>query len=211
MDGVPEIEPSPKIERGGYFDYHFKITNPSGTHMYHTHFNSPVQQMMGLGGAFIILSRRNSNIQRDYFLMLQEFTVTGLSMGEITPSIYDLDPMSHDFNFFTINGRCFPYVTPLKVKPGENVRIRLGNFGHDAHPMHIHGHQFTVSANDGNTIPVQNRLVKNTISVASGETYDVEFKANNPGNWPFHCHIPHHMSNNMQMAMSGMTTVISYQ
>lgn len=212
MDGVPEIEPSPKIEPGGYFDYHFKIINPPGTHMYHTHFNTPVQQMMGLSGAFIILSHnRNTDIQRDYFLMLQEFTVTGLMMGEIIPGTYDLDPMSHDFNFFTINGRCFPYVTPLRVKAGENVRIRLGNIVHNAHPMHIHGHQFTISASDGNTISTNNRLVKNTVNVASGETYDLEFKANNPGNWPFHCHIPHHMSNNMQMKMGGMTTVIEYQ
>jgi len=97
------------------------------------------------------------------------------------------------------------------VKAGENVRIRLGNFGHDAHPMHIHGHQFTASASDGNVISVQNRLTKTTINVASGETYDIEFKANNLGSWPFHCHIPHHMSNNMQMTMGGMTTVIDYQ
>lgn len=212
MDGVPEVEPSPKIESGQYFDYHFRIINPPGTHMYHTHFNTPIQQMMGLGGAFIILNRsQNTNIESDYFLMLQEFSVSGLKMGEVKPGIYDLDTMSHDFNFFTVNGRCFPHVTPLKVKAGENVRIRLGNIVHDAHPIHIHGHQFTVSASDGNTIPIQNRLIKSTINVASGETYDVEFKATNPGNWPFHCHIPHHMSNNMQSAMGGMTTVIQYE
>lgn len=212
MDGVPDVEPSPRIEPGGYFDYHFRITNPPGTHMYHTHVDAPVQQMIGLGGAFIILSRsQNINIQRDYFLMLQEFTVTGLEMGEVVPGTYNLDPMSDDFNFFTVNGRCFPYVTPLKVKAGENVRIRLGNIVHNSHPIHIHGHQFTVSASDGNTIPVHNRLVKSTVNVASGETYDIEFKANNPGHWPFHCHIPHHMSNNMQMDMGGMSTVIEYQ
>lgn len=212
MDGVPDVEPSPKIEPGWYFDYQFRITNPPGTHMYHTHFNTSVQQMMGLGGAFIILSRsRNSAIQRDYFLMLQEFTLLGLKMGEVTPGTYELNPMSHDFNFFTINGRCFPYVTPLIVNAGDRVRIRLGNIVHDAHPMHIHGHQFTVSASDGNTIPFQNRLLKNTVNVASGETYDIEFKANNPGSWPFHCHIPHHMSNNMQPPMGGMSTLIEYQ
>lgn len=55
MDGVPDVEPSPKIEPGHYFDYHFKIINPPGTHMYHSHFNSIVQQMMGLGGGLIIL------------------------------------------------------------------------------------------------------------------------------------------------------------
>lgn len=212
MDGVPDVEPSPKIEPGGYFDYYFRITNPPGTHMYHTHFNDSIQQMMGLGGAFIILSRsRNASIQRDYFLMLQEFAVPGLEMGELKAGTYDINPMSGNFNFFTMNGRCFPYVTPLKVKMGENIRIRLGNIVHDAHPIHIHGHQVTVTASDGNAIPYQNRLVKNTVNVASGETYDLEFKANNSGRWPFHCHIPHHMSNNMHGSMGGMATVISYQ
>lgn len=212
MDGVPDVELSPKIEPGRYFDYHFRITNPPGTHMYHTHFNNSFQQMMGLGGAFLILSRNpNTYIQRDYFLMLQEFAVIGLEMGEIKPGTYNLDPMSHDFNFFTVNGRCYPFATPLTVKAGENVRIRLGNIVHDAHPMHIHGHQFSVTASDGNPIFGPNRLIKNTVNVASGDTFDIEFKANNPGNWPFHCHIPHHMSNNMQMAMGGMSTVIEYQ
>ncbi len=126
------------------------------------------------------------------------------------PGTYDLDPISHDFNFFTVNGRCFPYVSPRKVESGGTARIRLGDFVNDAHPTHIHEHQFTVSSSDGNTISFQNRFIKSTINVTSGETYDIEFKANNPGSWPFHCHIPHHMSNNMQMAMGGMTTVISY-
>jgi manganese oxidase len=70
--------------------------------------------MMGLGGAFIILNpSQKTNIQRDYFLMLQEFTVSGHKKGEVIPGIYDLNPMSHDFNFFTMNGRCF-YV---KLRP----------------------------------------------------------------------------------------------
>ena len=211
MDGVPEIEPTPKIEPGSFFDYRFKITNPPGTHMYHTHFNAHRQQMMGLGGAFIITGRSGREEDMpDYFLMLQEFTLEGLPMGEVKPGDYDIDTMTEDFNFFTINGRCYPFITTLKVKKGEIMRIRLGNIGHNAHPMHIHGHQFYVTASDGNIIPLKNRLLKNTLNIASGETYDIEFKANNPGDWPFHCHIPHHMSNNMQPSLGGMTTVIEY-
>jgi len=212
MDGVTDVEPSPKIEPEKYFDYHFRIVNQPGTHMYHTHFNSVTQEMMGLGGAFIILdpNQQNQYIHRDYFLMLQEFHIEGLKMGEIKPGVYDIDPMNDDFNFFTMNGRCFPFTTSLTVKTDENVRIRLGNIVHGAHPIHIHGHQFIVSASDGNSIPIQNRLMKTTINVASGETYDLEFIANNPGIWTFHCHIPHHMSNNMQKTMGGMFTIIKY-
>lgn len=212
MDGVPEMEPTPRIEPGEYFDYHFRITNPPGSHMYHAHLNTPRQDMMGLCGAFIILNnKQNETVNRDYFLMLQEFTVPGLRVGEVTPGTYDIDTMSHDFNFFTINGRCYPYVTPLTVQKCDCVRVRFGNIVHDAHPMHLHGHQFFVSASDGNCIPIQNRLLKNTILVASGETWDIEFKANNPGIWPFHCHIPHHSSNNMRLEMGGMATAVQYR
>jgi FtsP/CotA-like multicopper oxidase with cupredoxin domain len=178
--------------------------------MYHTHLDSTRQEMMGLGGAFIILEPNGyiNNKQSDYFIMLHEFAVNGLEMGEVKQGIYNINPFTDNFNFFTMNGKCYPFVTPMIVQYGENVRIRLGNIGMNAHPIHIHGHQFLVSASDGNTIPIHNRLIKNTILVASGETWDVEFEANNPGIWPFHCHIPHHMSNNMTKPMGGMFTTI---
>lgn len=213
MDGVPDVEPTPLIQPGCYFDYHFKITNPSGTHMYHTHHNTPRQEMMGMGGAFIILDQKEdkNDIHRDYFIMLQEFKLKGLKMGEVTPGVYEIDPHSDDMNFFTMNGRCFPYTTPLLVEKGDKVRIRLGNIVHMAHPIHIHGHQFEVTASDGNSIKREARMLKNTINVASGEVWDIEFMANNPGIWPFHCHIPHHMSNNMTKPAGGMFTTILYK
>lgn len=83
-------------------------------------------------------------------------------------------------------------------------QLRLGNIVEGAHPIHIHGHQFYVTAADGNIIPLNNRLLKSTIHVTSGETWDIEFKAYNPGIWPFHCHIPHHMSNNLIKPTGGM-------
>ena len=210
MDGVPEIQPSPKIEPGRYFDYRFKIVNQPGTHMYHSHYNSPKQAMMGLSGAFIILNPHMENVQRDYFYMLHEFYLIGLEMGQVLPGVYDIDPYTDDFNFFTMNGRCFPFDFPMAVGYGEIARIRLGNIGMNSHPMHIHGHQFRVTAADGNPIPVSSQLVKNTVLVASGETWDVEFISNNPGRWAFHCHIPHHASNNMTPPMGGMSSVIEY-
>jgi manganese oxidase len=84
---TPDVEPSPKIQPGCYFDYQFRINNPPGTHMYHTHVNSSKQQMMGLSGAFIILESecRSQYIDKDYFIMLQEFKVEELPMGVVKP------------------------------------------------------------------------------------------------------------------------------
>lgn len=211
MDGVPDVEPSPKIKPGSYFDYQFQVTNPPGTHMYHTHYNVARQGMMGLAGGLIILDLEREDIDRDYFIMLQEFAVQGLPMGVLEPGCYEVNPMSDDLQFFTMNGRCFPITTPLPVQCGERVRIRLVNPAMKAHPIHLHGHQFIVTAADGNMIGSCAQSIKNTISVASGETWDIEFLANNPGNWPFHCHIPHHAANNMTKETGGMFTVIQYR
>ena len=41
-------------------------------------------------------------------------------------------------------------------------------------------------------------------SAATSTHWDIEFAANNPGQWLFHCHIPHHMTNNMSKSGGGM-------
>ncbi|GMB01554.1 copper oxidase [Pelosinus sp. IPA-1] len=211
MDGVPDVEPSPKIKPGSYFDYQFQVTNPPGTHMYHTHYNVGWQGMMGLAGGLVILDPDSAGTDYDYFIMLQEFAVKGLPMGVLEPGYYEVNPMNDDLQFFTMNGRCFPATSPLAVHCGENVRIRLANPAMLEHPIHLHGQQFTVVAADGNMLAPCTRMRKNTIPVASGETWDIEFMANNPGNWPFHCHIPHHTANNMTKEMGGMFTVVQYR
>ncbi|RAM50007.1 MAG: hypothetical protein C6Y22_19650 [Hapalosiphonaceae cyanobacterium JJU2] len=48
----------------------------------------------------------------------------------------------------------------------------------------------------------------NTITVAPGQTQVVEFEAINPGIWPLHCHLAHHVSNNLSSAFGGMSTVV---
>lgn len=94
MDGVPDEQPSLIIPPGSYFDYHFIIIIPPGTHMYHTHFHSSRQEMMGLGDAFTIAEPNESTIQRDYFIMLQEFKIKGIKVGEVKTGTYDIAPYS---------------------------------------------------------------------------------------------------------------------
>ena len=206
MDGVPDVEPTPRIKPGEYFDYQFQVINPPGTHLYHSHCDTARQEMKGLAGGLIILDPSESHIHKDYFIMLHEFKLEGLKIGELKAGKFEINPISHDFNFFTMNGRCFPYTTPIKIQQGEHIRIRLANSGSQAHPIHLHGQQFKVTASDGNSL--SNYLAKNTILVASGETWDIEFTSHNPGRWPFHCHIPHHMSNNFTKGSGGMFTVV---
>lgn len=220
MDGVPEIGEGPYIDPGKSFTYRFKLLQ-SGTYMYHSHVN-PLQELMGLVGMFVILPRTTPPVTRDYVLMLQEWGIkkgqssmgatSGMNMSTSAqgtePHVYEVDPQAMDFDYFTINGKMFPETSPLRCRYGEVIRIRLGNLSMNSHPMHLHGHVFRVTAADGNSLPAP--FFKDTMNVAPGETWDIEFEANNPGNWAFHCHKPHHITDSHQPKLGGMFTYVKY-
>ncbi|MBP0726847.1 multicopper oxidase family protein [Bacillus sp. RG28] len=105
---------------------------------------------------------------------------------------------------YTINKKSFPNIPPLIVKKGDLVKVTLKNTSMmDNHPMHLHGHFFQILSKNG--IPVTGSpIIKDTLSLKPGEEYVVAFKADNPGNWMFHCHDLHH-------AAAGMVSEVKYE
>jgi hypothetical protein len=116
----------------------------------------------------------------------------------IHPGTYRPDPaVMTDFNIFTFNSKVFPATEHLVVKTGDHVRIRLGNLSMDEHPIHLHGHNFKVTGTDGGKVPATAQLPETTVLVPVGATRDIEFVADAPGDWAFHCHKSHHTMNAM--------------
>lgn len=106
-------------------------------------------------------------------------------------SSMDGGSMGHSMNnydIFSINGKSGDLVEPLKVKEGEKIRIRLANIGFMSHKIHLHGHKFKVVAADGQELNEPQELKDQLISIAPGERYDIEFTADNPGEWYIECH-----------------------
>ena len=187
MDGMPGISQD-LIPPGGRFVYEFTLKQ-NGTFFYHSHM--AMQEMMGLIGLFIIHPRtaHAPRVDRDFGLILQEWA--------ILPNNTIPNSLAMEFNWLTINGKAGPDTTPMLVKLGERVRIRIVNLGMDHHPMHIHGHQFYVTGTEGGRIRTTAVEPGNTVLVGVAQARDVEFVADNPGDWHFHCHLPHHMMNQM--------------
>src|SRR5499433_1734144 len=102
-----------------------------------------------------------------------------------------------EFNWLTMNGKAAPATTPLIVKQGERVRLRLVNLGMDHHPIHLHGVQFYVTGTEGGRVPESAWYPGNTVLVGVAQSRDVEFEAKYIGDWMLHCHLPHHMMNQM--------------
>ena len=94
---------------------------------------------------------------------------------------------------WTIDGQTYPDADPLHISRGDHVRVRMTNHSPVPHPMHLHGHFFGFSD-----------LVKDTVLVPGhmgSVTFD--FRADNPGDWLFHCHNLYHLE-------AGMARVFSY-
>lgn len=187
MDGVPAIS-QPLVEPGGRYRYEFTL-HQHGTFFYHSHM--AMQEMLGMIGLFIIHPTvpYRPRVDKDFGIILQEWAVL--------PNNTIPNTLSMEFNWLTFNGKAGPAATPLIVKQGERVRIRIVNLGMDHHPIHLHGHQFTLTGTEGGRVPESAQYPENTVLVGVAQARVIEFVAKYPGDWMLHCHLPHHMMNQM--------------
>jgi hypothetical protein len=130
-------------------------------------------------------------------LALQEYAVL--------PNSTVPNSMNMEFNWLTFNGKAGPASTPLIVKHGERVRIRIINLGMDHHPIHLHGFTFWETGREGGRQPEAIWPRGNTTLVGVAQARDIEFVANRTGDWMLHCHLPHHMMNQMSSNVGLMT------
>jgi FtsP/CotA-like multicopper oxidase with cupredoxin domain len=98
-----------------------------------------------------------------------------------------------------LNNRPLAPEDDLHIREGEVVRFIMINRTMMHHPMHLHGHFFRVVNGQGNRAPL-----KHTVNVEPMSTTVIEFMADEPGDWFFHCHLLYHM-------MSGMAGVVRYE
>lgn len=178
-DGVPGVTQEP-VQQGENFTYEF-TAKPAGTRFYHTHGSDHTDEQeqmdMGLAGPLIIEPEEFEEPDVDYTMVLSERI---------------------DHGIYPIQGQIYPEVPEIKVEEGDKVRVRMINAGSTTfHPMHLHGHQFEVIAKDGNPVPENSTQERNVKTVHPGETIDIEFEADNPGQWMFHCHELAHAAGGM--------------
>lgn len=200
-DGVPPVGMKP-IEPGQSYTYDFVLHDQdAGTHWYHSHYDDIKQVGGGMYGAFIIAPRLGS---AQYEPMMKA------ERADVDETMF----IGMLGGYYVINGKSFPETPPIIVKHGQTVHLRM--IGADTsmiHPMHLHGHSFNVIAEDGHLLAAP--LVKDTLSVAPGETYDMTFYAwAAPGSvYPLHCHILSHLMNPGQTGgeMGGLITLVQYE
>jgi hypothetical protein len=114
----------------------------------------------------------------------------------------------NDFNVLTMNGKCFPGTDPLVVRRGDRVR----------HPLRQPVGRWTTTRSTCTVTMLEGRRHRRRrgpaleprprrprCSCPSGSTRDVEFVADAPGDWAMHCHMTHHVMNQMGHGFPNMT------
>lgn len=201
MDGVGGLSQK-AIQPGETYMYEFTLRQ-HGTLMYHSHHDEMTQMGLGMTGMIVVHPRnpKGPRPDRDFALLLHEWRI---NVGASRPDPNEM----MEFNTLTMNAKCFPGTQPLIVKKGDRVRIRIGNLSAmDHHSIHLHGYYFTVTETDGGVIPEAGRWPETTVLVPVGSTRTIEFTADNPGDWAMHCHMTHHVMNQMGHGVPSMIGV----
>ncbi len=166
--------------------------------MYHPHADEMVQMAMGMMGFWIThpaVAKGAKHplideVDRDFCFLLNAYDI---EPGSATPKIMTM----LDFNLWSWNSRIFPGIDPLVVRHMDKVRIRVGNLTMTNHPIHLHGHEFLITGTDGGPTPKSTRQYEVTADIAVGQMRQMDFLADEEGDWAFHCHKSHHTMNAM--------------
>jgi len=125
--------------------------------------------------------------------------VTGLSANTnlvwgwnaINPSTRRKAPDRAEYDF-TVDYRP-PF--PVPVLQGMWFRARAAIL--DQQDAKTLGYQFRITETDGGEIPLSAQFPETTVLVPVGSTRTIEFTAAEPGDWAMHCHMTHHVMNQM--------------
>jgi FtsP/CotA-like multicopper oxidase with cupredoxin domain len=132
-----------------------------------------------------------------------EFSTTGAGAAlAAMPDGAGLDDLClSDRTFWSINKTSWPadghraLPAPLAMlRRGRSYVFELSNISKQFHPIHIHGHSFTVLSSNKAALP---RHFADTVLLAPRERVEVAFVADNPGDWMFHCHLIEHQETGM--------------
>jgi len=196
VDGAEE-EQSLVLPAHGHLRYRL-TPQPSGARFVHSH----VMPMSDLSRgtytgqfAFVYIEPKNNpgRYEPEIFLATHEWEpfFTTAEMDEPgegapppPPPKQDEKPNGWEIGYqrFTINGKCFGYGEPLRVKAGQRVLFHILNASATENiQLALPGHRFLVTALDGN--PVPHPQLVDVLELGTAERIDAVVEMQNPGVW----------------------------
>ncbi len=181
------------VAPGACFDYTWIADDDSGpgsgdpsskVWWYHSHIDEPAETNAGLLGPIIITRRgfaRADGSPRD---VDQEFVTAFF--------IFDKADGEERGLMHSINGYIFGNLRGLVMHNGQKVRWHVLGMGNevDLHTPHWHGKTLEVGSGSA-------ARRTDLIELLPGSMVTADMKANNPGEWLYHCHVADHINAGM--------------
>lgn len=196
------------VAAGATHEIRFRATVP-GTYYYWGRTEAlPAGAITGrshdanLVGAFIVDSAGSAPRKGERVLVITGWTDTAAAWGVKSDEAHRImrrEGFARDvWPVFAVNGRSWPHTERLSYTQGDTIHWRVINGSRLPHPMHLHGFFFQVRSRgdaqrDTAYSPAQRRDVV-TEWLVRGTTMTMDWVAERPGNWMFHCHIIQHIS-----------------
>ncbi|KAL0573067.1 hypothetical protein V5O48_008893 [Marasmius crinis-equi] len=95
------------------------------------------------------------------------------------------------------------YYLPLNKTVQVSMPIQKG-VGGNPHPMHLHGHKFSVVRSAGSSeYNYENAIWRDVVSAGDeGDNVTIRWKTDNSGPWFFHCHLEDHLEKGMAIVFA---------
>lgn len=169
----------------------FRASRPGTYHYWGTTSRARLHERMGRDGLLsgvIVIHRSGARLDPAERIFV-------ISLIDIFPPS-DSSPSREEVWEIAVNGRSWPHTERLSYALGDTARWRMVNASNRAHPMHLHGFHFRVTAKgDGTTDTTyaeDRRRYAVTELMDAGGTFELEWALTRPGRWLVHCHmIPH--------------------
>ena len=152
---------------------------PAGFRYYHTHVTAGHDlkraTYTGQFGCFYVEPKSEpGGYDQEIFLTLHDWNAY---MGQASDSSMDVS-----YDYATINDRMLGHADPIQVKPAQRVLFRVLNASATMmHWLALSGHELTVTAMDGNPVPVQAAI--KAVRLGPAERVDFLVEMNRPGVW----------------------------
>ncbi|MBI4985630.1 MAG: multicopper oxidase domain-containing protein [Rhodocyclales bacterium] len=181
------------VAPGECFDYRWEADRDSApgdgeasskVWWYHSHLDEAANVNAGLLGPIIITKEGKARRDGSPKDVDREFVVAFMIFNELDGEEPGL--------MHAMNGYIFGNLTGLVMKNGERVRWHVLGMGNelDNHSAHWHGKTLTIGRHDA-------ARRTDVIELMPASMVTADMKADNPGEWMFHCHVADHIDAGM--------------
>ena len=199
MDGAAGVT-QPPVPDGGTYLYEF-APGPAGTRWYHDHtMGTGMGGPRGLFGMIVVEDPRDEPADAEFAVVLHDVpdlrSVSAALHGSSNAAMVDPpgsaemramradDRMGDEVAYLAhcINGGAYPHATPLRVRVGQHVRLRILNASPtQTRYLRLAGHRLHVTHADGNAL--DRPLDVDALRIGVAERYDAWFEVRGPGSW----------------------------